>query len=107
MFTHSRYAPAALAAVDDVVVHQERVVEELDRDRERQDVGIATAEGGPAVTFDGIDGCRFKRQIVPGDQLTLESTWRALEGGKGRFEVRALIGDQVAAESALLVTVFA
>ena len=69
--------------------------------------GIATAEGGPAVTFDGIDGCRFKRQIVPGDQLTLESTWRALEGGKGRFEVRALIGDQVAAESALLVTVFA
>ena len=65
--------------------------------------GITTADGAPAVSFDGIDACRFKRQIVPGDQLMLESTWHALGDGKGRFDVRALVDDQVAAESALLV----
>jgi 3-hydroxyacyl-[acyl-carrier-protein] dehydratase len=66
--------------------------------------GIATADGAPAVSFDGIDACRFKRQIVPGDQLLLESTWHALDDGKGRFDVRALVDEQVAAESALLVS---
>ena len=68
--------------------------------------GIATADGAPAMTFDGIDACRFKRQIVPGDQLMLESAWHPLAGGKGRFDVRALVDDQMAAESALLVTLF-
>ena len=66
--------------------------------------GIATPGGAPAISFDGIHACRFKRQIVPGDQLLLESTWHALDGGKGRFDVRALVEDQVAAESELLVT---
>ena len=66
--------------------------------------GIKTAEGAPAVDFDGVDACRFKRQIVPGDQIVLESTWHPLDPGKGRFHVRALVDDQVAAESSLLVT---
>jgi 3-hydroxyacyl-[acyl-carrier-protein] dehydratase len=66
--------------------------------------GIVTTDGAPAVSFDGIDACRFKRQIVPGDQIVLESTWHALDGDNGRFEVRALVDDQIAAESALLVT---
>ncbi|HEX4882604.1 MAG TPA: 3-hydroxyacyl-ACP dehydratase FabZ [Casimicrobiaceae bacterium] len=67
--------------------------------------GLATADGAPAVTFVGIDRCRFKRQVVPGDQLTLESQWAPQDGGKGRFEVRALVDGQLAAEAALLVTV--
>ena len=66
--------------------------------------GMATPDGAPAVSFDGVDACRFKRQIVPGDQLVLESTWHALDNQSGRFDVRALVDDQVAAESALLVT---
>lgn len=67
--------------------------------------GIATPEGAPAIVFDGIDGCRFKRQIVPGDQLVLHSTWQRIDAGKGRFDVRALVDDQLAAESALFVTI--
>ena len=35
---------AALAAVDDVVVDEERVVQQLDRDGDRQDVAVAPAE---------------------------------------------------------------
>ena len=66
--------------------------------------GLATADGAPAVRFDGIDGCRFKRQVMPGDQLMLESHWQPGVGGNGRFAVRALVEGQVAAESALLVT---
>jgi 3-hydroxyacyl-[acyl-carrier-protein] dehydratase len=66
--------------------------------------GLATPHGAPAMVFDGVDACRFKRQVVPGDQLTLESTWRPGEGGKGRFEVRAFVEGQLASEAALLVT---
>lgn len=67
--------------------------------------GMATADGAPAVSFRGIDGCRFKRQVVPGDQLVLETQWQAGEGGAGRFLVRALVEDKLAAEAALLVVI--
>ena len=66
--------------------------------------GLATPDGAPALTFDGIEGCRFKRQVVPGDQLMLESAWQPGAAGSGRYVVRALVDGQVAAESALLVT---
>ena len=67
--------------------------------------GLADSLGAPAVSFDGIDGCRFKRQVVPGDQLMLECAWHAGEGGQGRFEVRALVDGQLAAEASLLCAV--
>jgi 3-hydroxyacyl-[acyl-carrier-protein] dehydratase len=67
--------------------------------------GLVDADGAPAVSFDGIDRCRFKRQVVPGDQLVLECAWQAGEGEKGRFEVRALVDGQLAAEASLLCAV--
>jgi 3-hydroxyacyl-[acyl-carrier-protein] dehydratase len=69
--------------------------------------GLATADGAPRVDFDGITDCRFKRQVVPGDQLTLESRWQPGAADKGRFLVRAFVEDQIAAEAALLVTILA
>lgn len=66
--------------------------------------GIVEADGAPAVSFDGVDGCRFKRQVVPGDQLTLESEWQPQAGGRGCFAVRALVDGQLAAEAKLLVS---
>jgi 3-hydroxyacyl-[acyl-carrier-protein] dehydratase len=50
-----------------------------------------------------VDACRFKRQVVPGDSLTLESRWQPGEGGAGRFAVRALVDGQLASEAELLV----
>ena len=67
--------------------------------------GLATADGAPRVSFDGIDGCRFKRQVVPGDRLALESVWHAGDGDAGRFEVRAFVDGDLAAEATLLVTI--
>ena len=67
--------------------------------------GIATADGAPALAFDGVDACRFKRQVVPGDQLVLESAWQPESADRGRFAVRALVEGQVAAESYLLATI--
>lgn len=51
------------------------------------------AHGAFVVT--GIDGVRFKRQVVPGDLLRLES--RATSGAA--FAVQAWVGDQLAAEA--------
>jgi 3-hydroxyacyl-[acyl-carrier-protein] dehydratase len=67
--------------------------------------GMQDSEGAPAVSFDGIDACRFKRQVMPGDQLELECAWHAGEGDSGRFQVRALVDGQLAAEAALLVRI--
>lgn len=67
--------------------------------------GLVDANGAPGIVFEGIDGCRFKRQVVPGDQLALEAQWEPGEAGKGRFAVRAFVEGQLAAESALLVAV--
>ncbi|HVF65390.1 MAG TPA: 3-hydroxyacyl-ACP dehydratase FabZ [Casimicrobiaceae bacterium] len=66
--------------------------------------GIVDAQGAPGVAFEGIDACRFKRQVVPGDRLTLEAGWQPGDGRNGRFNVSAFVDGQLAAEAALLVT---
>jgi 3-hydroxyacyl-[acyl-carrier-protein] dehydratase len=54
------------------------------------------------VFFAGIDDARFKRQVLPGDVLTLESIERRLARGVGKYDVRATVGDDVVAEAQLL-----
>ncbi|OFV81718.1 MAG: 3-hydroxyacyl-[acyl-carrier-protein] dehydratase FabZ [Acidobacteria bacterium RBG_13_68_16] len=53
------------------------------------------------IYFTGIDNCRFRRPVVPGDQLVLEVT---LTKRRQRFAVLhgvARVGDEVAAEADL------
>jgi 3-hydroxyacyl-[acyl-carrier-protein] dehydratase len=52
--------------------------------------------------FVGIDGARFKRPVVPGDQLLLEVEAGPARRGMGKFKAVAKVGDQVAAEAELL-----
>jgi len=47
------------------------------------------------VNVSNIDGARFKRQVVPGDQLRLET--RA--AGPSVYHVQAWVGDDMAAEA--------
>jgi 3-hydroxyacyl-[acyl-carrier-protein] dehydratase len=44
--------------------------------------------------FVGIDKARFRRPVVPGDQLTLEASVERMLRGIWRFSTRALVGEQ-------------
>lgn len=57
---------------------------------------------GKIGLFAGIDGLRIRRQVVPGDTLTLEFTVTRLKGTivKGRGVAR--VGDEVAVEGELM-----
>ena len=52
--------------------------------------------------FVGIDGARFKRPVVPGDQLVLEVQQGRVARGMAKFTAVAKVGDAVAAEAELL-----
>jgi 3-hydroxyacyl-[acyl-carrier-protein] dehydratase len=57
---------------------------------------------GKTPLFAGIDGCRFRRMVVPGDQLRLEVQILKLRGRIGKCQGRAYVGDELAAEAELL-----
>ena len=52
--------------------------------------------------FVGIDNCRFKRQVVPGDQLILEVEMLRVARGIGKFKAVAKVDGEVAAEADLM-----
>jgi 3-hydroxyacyl-[acyl-carrier-protein] dehydratase len=58
--------------------------------------------GRKLFLFAGIDDARFKRQVVPGDTLVLESTFLKGMRDVGRWAVRATVDGQVACEATLL-----
>ncbi|MEX2627188.1 MAG: 3-hydroxyacyl-ACP dehydratase FabZ [Ilumatobacteraceae bacterium] len=64
---------------------------------------------GKLPLFGGLDDARFRRQVGPGDTLTLEVEMDRLSTRAGKGRGRALLGDgadaQVACECALLFVV--
>jgi 3-hydroxyacyl-[acyl-carrier-protein] dehydratase len=54
--------------------------------------------------FVGIDGARFKRPVVPGDQLILEAEITRQARGIWKYQARALVDGQVATEAELMCT---
>lgn len=52
--------------------------------------------------FAGIDNARFKRQVVPGDQLILEVELLKLARGVGKYKACAYVDNAIAAEADLL-----
>ncbi|MCR4442972.1 MAG: 3-hydroxyacyl-ACP dehydratase FabZ [Peptococcaceae bacterium] len=57
---------------------------------------------GKIAYFAGIDNCRFKRQVVPGDQLRLEVEVVRLKGRVGKCKARALVEGELACEGELM-----
>ena len=51
------------------------------------------------MVFTGIEKARFRRPVVPGDQLRIEVEVRAWRITAARLEGKAYIGDKVAAEA--------
>jgi 3-hydroxyacyl-[acyl-carrier-protein] dehydratase len=57
---------------------------------------------GTLFYFAGIDAARFKRPVMPGDQLRLEVEMGRVKRGVGKFTGRALVDGQVAAETEMM-----
>ncbi len=60
---------------------------------------------GKLPLFGGIDGARFRRQVVPGDTLDLEVEMTRMSARAGRGRGRASVGGETACEAELLFVV--
>ena len=60
---------------------------------------------GRLPLFGGIDKARFRRQVVPGDELVLECSMTKLAARAGRGSGRALAGGEVATECDLMFVI--
>ncbi|MDQ6595089.1 MULTISPECIES: 3-hydroxyacyl-ACP dehydratase FabZ [Bacillus] len=54
---------------------------------------------GRLAFFAGIDGCRFKKQVKPGDQLRLEVEIIRLRGPVGKGKAVATVDGEIACEA--------
>ncbi len=59
---------------------------------------------GMRARLRGVDNAKFRRQVVPGDRLTLQVTLGRRRGGIVRAEAIASVGDEVVAEAELVMT---
>lgn len=57
--------------------------------------------GRRLIFFTGVDGCRFRSPVVPGDQLRLEVEVLRFRSNAGRMFGKALVGAKLAAEATL------
>nr|WP_228281246.1 3-hydroxyacyl-ACP dehydratase FabZ [Rubrobacter marinus] len=67
-------------------------------------VGVMTLEGyaGKLALFAGIDGVRFRRQVIPGDVLRMEVEISRLKGRVGRGKGSATVNGERACEAELM-----
>jgi 3-hydroxyacyl-[acyl-carrier-protein] dehydratase len=54
--------------------------------------------------FVGIDGARFKRPVMPGDQLILKASILRTIKGIWKFSAQALVGETLVSEAELMCT---
>ena len=69
-------------------------------------LGFKTLEKKPSdgsiYMFAGVDNARFKRQVVPGDQLILKAQYVSDRRGLWKFECQAYVEDQLACSASIL-----
>ena len=53
----------------------------------------------------GIDNARFKKPVIPGDQLELEVTFDRAMRGIGKFNCVARVSGEVVAEASIMCTI--
>lgn len=66
---------------------------------------VLTSEGvadGKLPLFGGVDGVRFRRQVVPGDTLEVEVELGRMSARAGKGHGRALVHGELACEADLL-----
>ncbi|QEI06269.1 3-hydroxyacyl-ACP dehydratase FabZ [Pigmentiphaga aceris] len=63
-----------------------------------------TANSNAVYYLVGIDGARFKRPVVPGDQLILKIDVLRITRGIWKYSGKALVDDQVVAQAEIMCT---
>jgi 3-hydroxyacyl-[acyl-carrier-protein] dehydratase len=53
--------------------------------------------------FAGIDGARFKRPVVPGDQLLLDVEIARMKASIWKFDAKAWVGGELAVETGMML----
>lgn len=53
---------------------------------------------GKMAYFAGMDGIRFRRTVIPGDQLVITAELVRRKGGMGKVAIVARVGEEVAVE---------
>ncbi|MEE8059919.1 MAG: 3-hydroxyacyl-ACP dehydratase FabZ [Pseudomonadales bacterium] len=61
-----------------------------------------TPEDGSIYLFVGADKVRFKRQVIPGDQLVLKAKYMADRRGIWKFDCSAYVDDELAAAATII-----
>jgi len=57
---------------------------------------------GKLALFAGIDKARFRRPVIPGDQLRMEVELIKVKGSMGKGKGVAYVGDELVAEAELM-----
>lgn len=60
---------------------------------------------GKLAFFTGIDKCRFKRQVRPGDQLQLEVEIIRIKGPIGKGKGTARVGEEIVCETEIMFAI--
>ncbi len=73
-------------------------------------VGACGALASPAFRgkiplFGGVDGAKFRRQVVPGDTLDLEVVFGRMGSRGGKGAGRATVGGELACQAELMVVI--
>ena len=61
-----------------------------------------TPEDGSIYLFAGIDNVRFKRQVVPGDQVYIEASIVSEKRGIWKFECKATVEDKLVTSATIM-----
>lgn len=62
-----------------------------------------TADDGYLYLFAGVDKVRFKRQVIPGDQLTLRAKIMLKKRGIYKFDCSVHVDDELAASAQVMI----
>lgn len=60
---------------------------------------------GRIVFLTGVDNARFKRQVIPGDVLTMEVEFVKLRGTMGKGHGKVTVGDELVCEADILFAI--
>lgn len=63
---------------------------------------IGKLKSGEIYYFAGIDEARFKKPVIPGDQMIIEITFKKTRRGLTKFQGKATVADKIVCEAKMM-----